>query len=56
MVFLNKGCDAKMYGGFNNSDCQQCPMNADSQGGFLITNCECSAGYTGQNGGPCIGQ
>ena len=26
-----------------------------SDGGFFITNCQCSAGYTGPDGGPCNG-
>ena len=51
-----KGCGSNMYGGFNGSECQSCPMNTTSEGGFLVTNCECTAGYTGPDGGPCTGK
>jgi len=52
---LIKGCGSKTYGGFNDSTCQPCPLNSVSGGGFLVTSCECVAGYTGQNGQPCTG-
>ncbi|XP_065913515.1 uncharacterized protein [Dysidea avara] len=50
---LVSSCGSNMYGGFNGSECQSCPMNTTSEGGFLVTNCECTAGYTGPDGGPC---
>jgi len=45
-----------MYGGFNGSVCQSCPLNSTNEGGYSILSCECEAGYTGPNGGPCTGK
>ena len=49
------GCSLNMFGGFNESTCQMCPANSTSKGGFLITNCDCGAGFAMQNS-QCIGK
>ena len=51
-----KGCSSNMYGGFNGSVCQPCPLNSTNEGGYSILSCECEAGYSGPNGGPCTGK
>lgn len=48
-------CPTNTYGGFNGSGCQPCPTNSVTQSGVHISDCECEAGYNGQNGGPCTG-
>ena len=47
-----------MYGGFNSTDCQSCPDNSGNLRGhnYVVENCGCLEGYTGQNGGPCNGE
>jgi len=36
-----------MFGGFNGSECQSCPMDTgNTDGGFTADSCECIAGYT----------
>ena len=51
-------CGPNMYGGYNNSDCQSCPENSGNSRGYnhIAESCGCLAGYTGQNGSPCIGK
>jgi len=48
-------CPTDTYGGLNGSACEPCPINSVTQGGTRVPDCECEAGYTGQNGGPCTG-
>ena len=53
----SKGCGSKTYGGFNDSTCLPCPLNSvNKEGGYVVTNCECAAGYSGQHGESCVGQ
>jgi len=47
-------CGSNMYGGFNGSECQSCPMNTGNDGGFAISSCECIAGYTATPDGTCV--
>ena len=54
--FTYEGCGSNMYGGFNGSVCQSCPMNSTNERGYSISSCECVAGYTGTNGGSCMGK
>jgi len=42
-----------MYGGFNGSTCQFCPMGSTNEGGYSVSSCVCLPGNTGPNGGPC---
>ena len=51
-------CGPDGYGGFNSTDCQSCPVNSGNIRGYnyIVESCGCSEGYTGQNGGPCIGE
>jgi len=44
-----------MYGGFNGSVCQSCPLNSTNEGGYSVLSCECETGYSGPNGGLCTG-
>ena len=53
LIFTTTDCDSNTYGGFNDSKCQSCPMNSVNQGGYTITGCQCSAGYTESSEGPC---
>jgi len=40
--------------GGNTYTCQACPLNSDSPiGSFDSSQCECNAGFTGANAGPC---
>ena len=45
-----------MYGGFNGSECQSCPMNTGSNGGFTVDSCQCLPGHTVTQDGTCNGK
>lgn len=52
-------CSACAVGKFKSTSgdgsCQDCPMNSATQltGRITSNDCQCNAGYVGQNGGPC---
>ena len=49
------GCTACSGGNYeSNNVCYNCPANANSASGSVLTDCLCNAGYTGPDGGPCV--
>ena len=48
-------CGPHTYSGLSADECTQCPRNAAAPAGSVsITDCKCSVGYSGPDGGPCV--
>lgn len=55
LFYVKTDCGSNMFGGFNGSECQSCPMDTGNNGGFTASSCECAPGYTTTSDGLCAG-